>query len=231
MAATTTLLHAVNVTGMGSGVARPSNTLAVTVRVTPTGSSRWLKLTTSAAGVLSRPDNGSLLQPPTPSVRAVMAPKAPKRRRFMRTSLDDACGLEALDVLHPFRAQQRLPVRPAGLAAVIRPYQRIVPKLRQVHEHVLPQSALRVLPDFIRQRVPRLRPLHHFLRRPVLDKNPSPVRPPSRDLGGPTLAVAAVRVADPPVERGQPLVGRRSRRWVPLRPEAPQERALPFDGQ
>src|SRR5439155_24467014 len=139
--------------------------------------------------------------------------------------------LKPLYVLHTFRAEQRLPVRPARLAAVIRPDQRVISKLRQIHEHVLEQPPRRILPDFVRQRVARLRPLHDFLRWPVLDENPSPIRPPSRYLGGTPLAVAAVGFADPAVERGLQLIGRRSRGGVPLRPEAPQERALPFDRQ
>src|SRR6266496_1940351 len=161
--------------------------------------------------------SGGVVRASSTGAVTARTPRAPKRRRFMRTSLSDySCELEARDVLHAFRAQQRLPIRSAGLATVIRPYQRIVSELRQVHEHVLEQPSLRILPDFVRQRVARLRPLHDFLRRPILDENPSPIRPPPRDLGGAPLAVAAVRFADPAVERGQQLVGRRPRGGVPL---------------
>src|SRR5882762_10993844 len=135
-------VHAVNVTGIWSGVVRASSTVAVTAAVAPIDSCRYEKSVTTSAGLPSRSESGSLLQPPTKSAATARAPKAPKRRRFMQTSLDDdARELKPLDVLHTFRAEQRLPVGPAGLAAVIRPYQRIVSELRQVHEHILEQPS------------------------------------------------------------------------------------------
>src|SRR6185436_20773712 len=168
------LLHARNEIGTSSAAERASKTSAVTVCEFPIVTSTNEKSVTRAAGLPSRSESGSLLQLPRLKATTVRAPKAPKRRRFMRTSLDDypPRELKSLDVLDPFRTEERCPIGPARLAAVVCPYQCIVPELRHIHEHELQQLSLRVLPDFVRQRIRRLRPLHHFLGRPVLDEDP-----------------------------------------------------------
>src|SRR5260221_10420672 len=99
--------------------------------------------------------------------------------------------------LHPlprnprFRSQQFFRVRGAGPPPVARPDENVIPEQRLVEEHVLERPSSGELPHFVRPRVAGLRAAQHLVGRAVLDEHPAPIGPPSRDLRGPALAVAA----------------------------------------
>src|SRR5438046_5575879 len=136
---------------------------------------------------------------------------------------------KALHVLQRFGPEQFLPVGAARLPAVIGVNQRVVPKPRQVHEHVFERPHARVLPHFVGVRATPRAALQHFVRRPVPHVDPAAIGTPAGHPRRPALTEPPVRVADRGIEPLPRLVVRRPRRRIPLGPELPQPRPLPFD--
>src|SRR4029077_20783866 len=114
---------------------------------------------------------------------------------------------------------------------IVRRDEREVAEAAQIHEAELPQLPARVLPDFERQRGPRLRPRQHLVGIAVLEKNAAAIGAPAGDPRAAAFAKPAVGLDDALVEIFLGLVARRARRGVAAGPERPEEAPLAVGGE